>query len=454
MASSESIYKIECELRLHRFQTFDDVVDFLDKIPKFSQSGASAAHYELDHVTEFCRLMGDPQHRLRAIHVAGTNGKGTTCQLLASVYEQAGYKTGIYTSPHLLVYNERIRVNGQMIPDSSILEFFQRYEKVLDSIPLTYFEISTCMAFWYFEQQDCDICIIETGLGGRLDATNVIRPIVSVITSVSLDHTDFLGDSIADIAREKAGIIKKEIPVATGRISKEARKVLEEAAVSNHTKINDTEALKPHWSDGSMVLTDPDSGAELRINGNGRKLIDVWNVALARLATFLIAHELPMSVSEFMKGTELMNTRFSEHAHYKKLSDHLEWYFDGAHNDEAVQTLIEQINQDKGGREPVLFLSLMKDKLNHNMLENFQPFKNVYYIDTGTERCANCNQILSLIPQARCYMADNPELTRILDRFKSELVIFAGSFYFYRQVKNWMASQLPSDHTSDFKISQ
>jgi dihydrofolate synthase / folylpolyglutamate synthase len=186
MVSAGPIQEGESELMSTRFQTFEDVQAYLEQIPKFSQVGVKAAHFELDHMIGFCSHMGNPQSRLKAVHVAGTNGKGTTCQMLSSVYQEAGYKTGLYTSPHLLEFNERIRVDGETITNSSILEFFQRFETSLSVIPLTYFEISTCMAFWYFNLQDCDISIIETGLGGRLDATNVIHPLVSVITSVSL----------------------------------------------------------------------------------------------------------------------------------------------------------------------------------------------------------------------------------------------------------------------------
>jgi dihydrofolate synthase / folylpolyglutamate synthase len=454
MVSAGPIQEGESELMSTRFQTFEDVQAYLEQIPKFSQVGVKAAHFELDHMIGFCSHMGNPQSRLKAVHVAGTNGKGTTCQMLSSVYQEAGYKTGLYTSPHLLEFNERIRVDGETISNSSILEFFQRFETSLSVIPLTYFEISTCMAFWYFNLLDCDISIIETGLGGRLDATNVIHPLVSVITSVSYDHTDLLGDTISKIAKEKAGIIKKRRPVVTGAVTDEAMIEIEKIAVLNEAEVYKADTLDPRWIGGKITLSDPQSGIEVEIDGTGRKIIDRWNVAISKLVTDLLNHELPVKRSEFVNGVESMNQRFSDHAHFRKLSENLDWYFDGAHNYEAIQTLIDQVESMGGKKEPVFFLSLMKDKLNHRMLKNFLPFKNVYYIDTGTERCANCNQILSFIPQAHCYMVDNPELKRIFDGFKSELVIFAGSFYFYSQVNKWMASQLPSDHTSDFKIRQ
>ena len=436
----------------NRFNTYEDVAQYLDRIPKFSQSGIRAANFSLDHMDQFCRLMGNPEQKLRAIHVAGTNGKGTTCQMLASVYEQAGYKTGLYTSPHLLEFNERVRINALPVPDMEILAFFQQHEKDLNEVPLSYFEISTCLAFWYFAREQCDLAVIETGLGGRLDATNVLEPLVSIITSVSKDHTDILGDTIAEITREKAGIIKPGRPVVTGRLSEEVMDEINGIANKQESEVHSSLSCFPQWKSGNIHVTDPQNRTLLKIKGAGRKKIDSVNIAMALTAVSLLQKPFPVTNTEFIEGIEHLEVRYPEHAHFQRLSKEYNWFFDGAHNPEALATLMDQISTLWGEREPVFVLSLMKDKAIPEMLENFQPYKNVYYIDTGTERCADCNQILSFIPQAKCFELDEHGAKRILDGLKSELVIFAGSFYFYRQVKNWMASQLPSDHTIDFKI--
>jgi folylpolyglutamate synthase/dihydropteroate synthase len=159
-----------------------------------------------------------------------------------------------------------------------------------------------------------------------------------------------------------------------------------------------------------------------------------------------------VSERQFVQGLQRLDERFPDHAHFQQIHPARRWFFDGAHNTEAIRSLFEHLFAVWGNEEPVFFLSLMKDKAIPELLENFQSYKYVYYIDTGTERCADCNQILSFIPQAKCFKFDNPGAKRILDGLKSELVIFAGSFYFYQQVKNWMASQLPSDHTIGFNI--
>lgn len=430
------------------FTTFQDVARYLEAIPKFSQKGAAAAHFSLDHMEEFCELMGNPQKSFRSIHVAGSNGKGTTCQMLASVYEQAGYRTGLYTSPHLFRFNERVRVNAVDIPDDEVLLFFRRFEKFLEEVPLTYFEIITCLAFWYFEKKSCEICLIEAGLGGSLDATNVIDPLLSVITSVSRDHTEILGETITEIASEKAGIIKQGRPVVTGHLSVDALKVILETAVKKDAKVINTERYHPEVQNESILLRKQDSGI-IKIDTKNRKRVDRINIAVALAVVQELKSELPVLETEFIAGIELLELRYRHHAHFEKLSPDSEWYFDGAHNPEAMQTLIEQVEFMRNRRDPVWILSLMKDKAVAELLENFRPYTNVYYIETGSERCAKRNQILSILPNVRVFSSENSEFLKLLDGFKSKLVIFAGSFYFYSEVKKWMASLNSSDQAKN-----
>ena len=430
------------------FTTFQDVVRYLEAIPKFSQKGADAAHFSLDHMEKFCELMGNPHKSFRSIHVAGSNGKGTTCQMLASVYEQAGYKTGLYTSPHLVRFNERVRVNAEEIPDHEVLLFFRQFENLLEEVPLTYFEISTCLAFWYFEKKSCEICLIEVGLGGRLDATNVIDPVLSVITSVSRDHTEILGDTITEIASEKAGIIKQSRPVVTGFLSGEALKVIIETAVKKDAKVINTEHFQPKIQNEIILLRKQDSGI-IKIDAKNRKRVDRLNIAISLAVVQELGSELPVSETEFIAGIESLECRYRHHAHFEKLSPDLEWYYDGAHNPEAMESLIEQVEFMRNRRDPVWILSMMKDKAVAELLENFLPYTNVYYIETGSERCAKRNQILSILPNTRVFSSENPEFLKLLDGFKSKLVIFAGSFYFYSEVKKWMASLKSSDQAKN-----
>lgn len=191
----------------------------------FSRIGASAIKKDLTNTIELCRRLGDPQTRFKTIHIAGTNGKGSTSHMLAAILQESGYRTGLYTSPHLTDFRERIRVNGAWADESFVIGFVEKVKPWLDEIEPSFFEITVAMAFAYFEEKQVDIAVIETGLGGRLDSTNVIRPELSVITNIGWDHMNILGDSLEKIAWEKAGIIKPGVPAVIGETSVHTKEV-------------------------------------------------------------------------------------------------------------------------------------------------------------------------------------------------------------------------------------
>lgn len=197
--------------------TYQETLDWLfTQTSVFERDGASAYKPGLETITKLLQQLGNPHQRLRCVHVAGTNGKGSTASTLAAVFQAAGMRTALYTSPHLVDFRERIRVNGEMIPQREVIRFVDEFRANPRGLAPSFFELTTAMAFNYFAEQEVDIAIIEVGLGGRLDSTNVITPIVSVITNISLDHTSLLGNSLAEIATEKAGIIKPGVPVIIG----------------------------------------------------------------------------------------------------------------------------------------------------------------------------------------------------------------------------------------------
>ncbi len=196
-----------------------------NKFPMYQKIGAKAYKPDLGNITELLDFLGNPQNNFKTIHVAGTNGKGTVSHTLASIFQECGYKTGLYTSPHLLDYRERIRINGQMIPEQNVIEFIGDNKEKFEEMQLSFFEMATGMAFDYFSKEKVDIAIIEVGLGGRLDSTNIINPELSIITNISLDHVAMLGNTLAEIAAEKAGIIKPNTPVVIGETQPETKDV-------------------------------------------------------------------------------------------------------------------------------------------------------------------------------------------------------------------------------------
>lgn len=218
--------------------TYPETLDYLfNSLPMYHRVGKAAYKADITNTVQLMEHLGNPHRRFRSIHVAGTNGKGSCSHSLCSILMQAGYKVGLYTSPHLVDFRERIRINGQMIPQDQVVDFVQQHRDFMQSLDLSFFEMTVGLAFDYFAQQQVDVAVIEVGMGGRLDSTNVITPDLSVITNIGLEHTQFLGDTLDKIAFEKAGIIKSGVPVVVGETLPETRPVFVQRAADNQAPI-------------------------------------------------------------------------------------------------------------------------------------------------------------------------------------------------------------------------
>ena len=218
--------------------TYAETLDYLfNALPMFQRVGASAYKADLTNTISLCEHLGNPQETFKTIHVAGTNGKGSTSHALASVFQAAGYKTGLYTSPHLKSFTERIRIDGKEITEEDVVEFVANNRAFLDELQPSFFEMTVGMAFWYFAKESVDIAVIEVGMGGRLDSTNVIHPELCVITTIGYDHTQFLGNTLPLIAGEKAGIIKQGVPVVISQTQKETQEVFSQQAAAKQAAI-------------------------------------------------------------------------------------------------------------------------------------------------------------------------------------------------------------------------
>lgn len=255
--------------------TYQESLDFLyTQLPQFQRIGASAYKPGLSRVIQLSKQFGNPHEQFKSIHVGGTNGKGSTSSMIAAVLQSSGYKVGLYTSPHLVDFRERIRINGEMIPRDAVVDFVDRWQRLrseLSDIEPSFFELTMVMAFEYFAREKVDVAVIEVGLGGRLDSTNIITPKLSIITNISKDHTQFLGNTLPQIAAEKAGIIKPQVPVVIGEAEGKIRTLFTDVARSNESPIyfaSDTlwftsdkhtpEAIIYHntpWGDLSCPLT-------------------------------------------------------------------------------------------------------------------------------------------------------------------------------------------------------
>ena len=218
--------------------TYRQTLDYMfSRLPMFQRIGSAAYKADLNNTIAICNLLGNPENKFRSIHVAGTNGKGSTSHIIASILQESGLKVGLYTSPHLKDFRERIKINGKEISKTSVIRFVEKYQKNFEEIQPSFFEMSVGLAFDYFVKKKVDIAVIETGLGGRLDSTNIITPLLSVITNISNDHNALLGDTLEKIALEKAGIIKPNIPVVIGETQEESAPVFIQKAMAQNSPV-------------------------------------------------------------------------------------------------------------------------------------------------------------------------------------------------------------------------
>lgn len=242
---------------------YTETIEFLFKqLPAYHRIGKAAYKNDLENTLKLDEYSGHPHRNFKSIHIAGTNGKGSVSHMTASVLQEAGYRTGLYTSPHLKDFRERIKINGNMIPEAEVVSFVSRNREIIDKIKPSFFEMTVAMAFDHFAHEKVDVAVIETGLGGRLDSTNIIEPLVSVITNIGHDHMDLLGDTLAKVAAEKAGIIKDEVPVVIGETQDETAGVFLATATQRHSPISFADM------EFSCRLQDPTATGERGFNVN------------------------------------------------------------------------------------------------------------------------------------------------------------------------------------------
>lgn len=267
-----------------------------EQLPMFSRIGKDAIKKDLMNTLKLCEALGHPEAKFKSVHIAGTNGKGSTSHGIAAVLQEAGYKTGLYTSPHLIDFRERIRINGRPVSKGWVIDFVEKNKQVIESIQPSFFEITVAMAFAAFAEEGIDIAVIETGLGGRLDSTNVITPVLSVITNISYDHKDLLGNSLQEIATEKAGIIKPKVPVLIGEQQEETERVFFEKAIHQQSTIYYAQSL---W-DLVRVRQDYDVQYFKAVHKAHREMYD--------LATDLSGNYQQHNIKTILAATEILNS--------------------------------------------------------------------------------------------------------------------------------------------------
>ena len=350
---------------------YQETLDYLfSKLPMYQRNGAAAYKEDIGNITIASKHLGNPHRKFKSIHIAGTNGKGSVAHMIASVMQESSYKVGLYTSPHLKDFRERIKINGEMISEENMIKFVKENKLLFDNMELSFFEYTVAMAFNYFAKEKVDISIIETGLGGRLDSTNIINPELSIITNIGLDHTNLLGDSLEKIALEKAGIIKNNIPLIIGRKQKEITEIFRNTAEQKNTTLIYSDAQKKYKTDllGEYQKENIDT-AVTAINELQKQN---WKITEENIKSGLL---------RIVKNTSLSGR-------WQILNKTPLIICDSGHNEDGIKEIVKQLNK----------------------LE----YKKLHFV-YGTVNDKNFDKIFRILPQDAEYYFCKPNLPRGLD---------------------------------------
>ena len=348
--------------------TYQKTLDYLfAKLPMYQREGAIAYKEDIGNIIEAAKHLNNPHKKFKSIHIAGTNGKGSVAHMLASILQEAGYNTGLYTSPHLKDFRERIKINGEMITEQKVIDFVLENKHLFERLEMSFFEMTVALAFNYFSKEKVDIAVIETGLGGRLDSTNIINPELSIITNIGLDHTNLLGNSIEEIAMEKAGIIKKETAIIIGKEQAETKSVFKKVSAKKNSPL--------YFADKISVLNTDLKGSYQEEN------ICTTITAIKQLQSLgwnISDKNIKKGLGKVVKNTGILGR-------WQTLSETPKIICDVGHNEDGIREIVKQLNKLK--------------------------YKKLHFV-YGTVNDKNFDKILSLLPKDAKYYFCKPNIQR------------------------------------------
>ncbi len=385
---------------------YQEVIQFLyDQLPMYQRSGAVAIKKDLSNIRYLCHFLGHPQHRMKCIHVAGTNGKGSVSHMIAACLQSSGRRIGLYTSPHYRDFRERIKINGKLIAEQYVIDFVERIKPAIEKCKPSFFEITVAMAFDYFVKEQVDIAVIETGLGGRLDSTNLVVPLLSVITNISYDHQDMLGPTLSHIATEKAGIIKVGVPVVVGEHEKEADLVFRNIARDRESPLYFAEDLiqfdKPTNDLTGMILPIAQNQTNLDLDRIQLELATEYQINNCRTALVALAILKDLQVAtiderHILEGLKSIRNLTSMIGRWQLLQSHPDVIVDSAHNEAGIKRVMEEL---RNKAYPVLHLVIgfVKGKQIENLI-HLMPRNAIYYVTAPKlPRAFDAEEVLQIL---------------------------------------------------------
>nr|WP_315031509.1 folylpolyglutamate synthase/dihydrofolate synthase family protein [uncultured Chryseobacterium sp.] len=397
-------------------EQYQEAVDWLFiQMPNYQIDGQKAYKPGLGNITKLCAFFGNPQEKIKCIHIGGTNGKGSSSNMLASVLQEAGYKVGLYNSPHLIDFTERIKVNGKNCNKDFVFDFIQKLKKIPEDIQPSFFEFTTIMAFEYFYQQQVDFAIIEVGLGGRLDSTNIITPLVSAITNVQLDHQNILGDTIEEIAHEKAGIIKRNIPVISGDENESVKNIIKEKA----------NLEKAPFIDATLLHTDLISDLKGNYQQKNIRVVLGMVEELRKLSINISEKDLEKGLRHVHQNTGFIGRWF-------EFSKNPLTICDTGHNQAGLEYVFSQLNSID--RHKHVILGFVNDKKIDEVMELLPENSEFYFAKPSINRGRHPEDYENLLQEAKIfYKIFNSVQEAYLsakERYTNEEMIFIGGSNF------------------------
>jgi len=426
--------------------TYQQTIDYLfAKLPMFSRLGAAAFKKDLTNIRELCKVLGNPQEKFKTIHIAGTNGKGSVSHMMASVLQSNGYKTGLYTSPHLKDFRERIKIDGQLCSEQFVIDFTEKIKPLIETIEPSFFEITVAMAFDYFAQQQVDIAVIEVGLGGRFDSTNIITPVISVITNIGLDHTNILGDTLDKIAFEKAGIIKEKIPVIIGEVLPKTRPVFEAKALAENAPISFAQEKRfiSDWQYNHhhlMIIiadkkTDKRTEYELDLPG----IYQTKNIITVLEAVYQL-QRLGWNITDKAIQHALKNVKHLTglHGRWELVHEHPAVILDVAHNEDGIKQLVQQIELATY-QDLHIIIGMVKDKDVDKTLPLLPSSATYYFTKSQIPRALPEEELAEKAGAAGLKGKTFPDVTSALNEakqhaHKEDLILVCGSVFLVAEV--------------------
>lgn len=426
--------------------TYDECLQYLyERLPMFQRQGAAAIKKDLTNTIRLLEGLGNPHEQLRSVHIAGTNGKGTSAHALAAILQAAGYKTGLYTSPHLKSFTERIRIDGQEIPPAAVAAFVTNNQKLIESINPSFFEVTVAMAFDYFARMGVDIAIVETGLGGRLDSTNVITPLVSLITMIGYDHADLLGETLPEIAAEKAGIIKENTPVVIGADQPDLLPVFAHAATQKNAPLHTVSEIAV--TAGPMLgpvarAFDLQLGKE-QISGEVDIVADYFMLNLPgvwKTITLLRDQGFDIYPEAALAGLRNVSASTGLKGRWQVLEQAPTLVADVSHNEAGISALVQQIAAVNYGALH-LVMGMVRDKDVGKVLNLLPTAAHFYFTQSGVPRSLPASDLQTL---AQSKGLTGSSFTNVNDAIASakknaaqnDLIVVCGSTFVVAEIEN------------------